>query len=234
MDCLNQIHRWFRPYYHIAPLLSEWTERLGVDEVLDIASGGGEQIATILGYMKDQGVNTPRFVLSDLYPNLPAYGKLATRFDTKQIGYYKKPVAVGDLPEGQRALTIFTAFHHLPPKDATALLAEVVAHRDGIFIAEFTRRTWMDVLSMVPAFFFNLLAPVFAGRFSWSKLLLSPVIAAMVSFDGIVSAMRSYTPKEIEAMLPPGAEKDFVIEYGDVPWGRLSWARSSYFFLVRR
>lgn len=234
LDCLNQIHRLGQPYRHIAPLMSDWAARLNAVEVLDLGSGGGGQVVTVLEHIERQGLKAPRFVLSDLFPDVSAWRALQEHLGPERVDFFDSPLAFSALPEQFRALTIFSAFHHLPPKAASSLLAEVVAHRDGICIVEFTRRTWLDLASMIPAFFLNLLAPLTTPRFRLGKLLLSPVTAAMVSFDGLVSALRSYTTEEILAMLPPGTEGTFLIESGEVAWGRLPLSKSSYFFLSRR
>lgn len=234
MDCLNLIHRLWQPYRHIAPIVSAWAQRLGVDEVLDLGSGGGEQAATVLEYMEKQGLRPVRLVLSDLYPDLSAWQRLVARLGPERVGFFDKPVSFSQIPKQYRALTIFSAFHHLPPEAAKALLSEVVAHRDGLCIVEFTRRTWLDLLSMLPALLLNLIAPWISGRWRAGKLLLSPVIAVMVSFDGAVSALRSYTKEEIQELLPPGTDKAFLIESGEVGWGRLPFLKASYLLLLRK
>ncbi len=233
LDCLNQIHRLWQPYRHIAPVVSAFADRIGAQEILDLASGGGGQVALVLKYLDKQNLKAPRFVLSDRYPDLSAWQALKERLG-ERVSFFASPLAFSAIPPNFRALTIFSAFHHLPPEEAKALLAEVVAKRDGICIVEFTRRTLMDLLSMLPAFFINLLAPLTTPRFRLGKLVLSPVIAALVSFDGFVSALRSYTADEILAMLPPGADQRFAIASGEVPWGRLPWAKASYFLLWRK
>lgn len=234
MDCLDQIHKAWQPYRHIAPIVSAWAGRLGAQQVLDLGSGGGGQVVTVLEHLARQGLKPPRFVLSDRNPNVCAWRALQERFGPERVSFFDKPVMISAIPEQFRALTIFSAFHHLMPEAAKALLEEVVARRDGICIVEFTRRTWLDLLSMLPAFFMNLIAPLTTPRFRLGKLLLSPVIAAMVSFDGLVSALRSYTAEEIQAMLPPGTEETFLVEYGEVPWGRLPFSKASYFLLARK
>lgn len=234
MDCLNQIHRLWQPYRHIAPIVSAWAGRLKAEAVLDLGSGGGAQVATVLEHLQKQGLKAPRFVLSDLYPDVSAWQALEGRLGTQRVSFFAKPVAVSALPAKFRALSIFSAFHHLPPDAAKALLKEVVESRDGLLIVEFTRRTWLDLVSMLPAFFLNLMAPWTSGRLRLGKLLLSPLIAAMVSFDGWVSALRSYLAEEILAMLPADTAQSFLVEYGQVPWGRLPLFKSSYFLLARR
>lgn len=235
MDCLNNIHRLMEPYRRIAPLIETWSERLGATEILDIGSGGGAQVATLLKYLDAR--NGLRFVLSDLYPQPEAYRALQARYGAERLGYLETPVPIAEIPPEHRVLTIFSAFHHLPPQAASALLAEVVEHRDGICIVEFTRRTPLDLLSMFPAFFINMLAPLTAERFRPAKLLwgtLIPVIPTMVCYDGFVSALRSYTARELMALLPPNAAEHFTIEYGEVRWGRLPLSKSSYFLLSRK
>ncbi len=235
MDCLNNIHRLFEPYRHIAPLIQTWAASLGATEILDIGSGGGAQVATLLKYLDGKGA--PRFVLSDLYPQPAAYQALQTRFGAERLGYLEGPVPIARLPAEYRVLTIFSAFHHLPPQAAAALLEEVVAHRDGLCIVEFTRRTPLDLLSMLPAFFINMLAPLTAERFRFGKLLwgtLIPVIPTMVCYDGFVSALRSYTAQELLDLLPAGTQERFELRYGEVPWGRLPFSKASYFILSRK
>lgn len=234
MDCLNNIHRLLEPYRHIAPIIQNWAQRLGTDRILDIGSGGGAQIATLFKYLDDKA---PQFTLSDLYPQVEAYRALQQRLGASRIGFLESPAPVASLPPEHRVLTIFSAFHHLPPEAARELLEEVVRSRDGICIVEFTRRTPLDLLSMFPAFFINMLAPLTAERIRPGKLLwgtLVPVIPLMVCYDGFVSALRSYTAKELKALLPPKALEEFDIEYGEVAWGRLPLSKSSYFMLSRK
>lgn len=234
MDCLNNIHRLMEPYRHIAPIIQQWARRLRTERILDIGSGGGAQIATLLKYLDE---DAPQFTLSDLYPQVEAYRALQQRLGASRIAYLEAPAPVAALPPEHRVLTIFSAFHHLPPQAARDLLEEVVRNRDGLCIVEFTRRTPLDLLSMFPAFIINMLAPLTAERPRAGKLLwgtLIPIIPAMVCFDGFVSALRSYTAAELKALLPPEAARDFDIEYGEVRWGRMPLSRASYFILSRK
>ncbi len=230
MDCLDQIHRLFQPYCHVAPLVAEWARRLGVSEVLDLGSGGGGQVATILEHLSRQGLNGPRFVLSDRYPEIESWRALERRFGPERIGFVSEPVSFDAIPSRYRAVTIFSAFHHLPPPAARALLKEVAENRDGILIVEFTRRTWTDLAGMLPAFFLNLLAPLTTERFHWGKLALAPLVAAMVSFDGIVSVLRSYTEDEIRDL----AVASLQFSGQEVPWGRLPVSVAGCFSFLRQ
>jgi hypothetical protein len=116
-------------------------------------------------------------------------------------------------------------------------LRDVATSRDGICIVEFTERNWISLLSMIPAFVFNLIAPLTAAKFRLSKLLFGtfvPIIPLFVGFDGMVSVVRSYTAEELLSLLPDECKDDFVVEHGSVPWGFVPAVRASYFLLSRK
>lgn len=237
MDCLNQMHARLRAYARVAPNFARWSAQFGPTEVLDLASGGGEQIASMLRYADESGLHLPKIVLSDLFPQREVYRQLVARHGGDRLGFVMEPVALAALPAQYRVLSIFSAFHHFPPPAARALLEEVVARRDGLCIFEMTRNSLWDLFAMLPGFFLNMLAPFQRGRFRWSKFLLSvplPVIPFITSHDGVVSVIRSYSFDEIRALLPPGTEKEFVIEQGSAPWGRVPFSRATYFLLTRK
>ncbi|GAB4356696.1 MAG: hypothetical protein Kow0060_09560 [Methylohalobius crimeensis] len=237
IDCLNNIHRFLEPYRNIAPVIYDWAQRHQVNTLLDIGSGGGMQIATLLQYQETTPEQPLRFVLSDLYPQVANYEHLKNQHEANVIDYIASPVPIRHLPQSYRYLSIFSAFHHFHPKDAAGLLNEVVMNRNGFCIVEFTERNWINLFSMIPAFFLNLLAPLTAPKFRWSKVLLGtvfPLIPLLVCFDGLVSVLRSYKVEELLDMIPSEAKNNFVIEYGSVPWGRLPLSRANYFFLAKK
>jgi hypothetical protein len=99
----------------------------------------------------------------------------------------------------------------LRPAEATALLADAARNDAGLFIFDPVARTPANILSNALGLIFGVIAPFFARRKSWSKILFStliPIIPVLLSFDGIVSALRGYTVDEVEAMiktLPPNS-----------------------------
>lgn len=166
MDCLNNIHRFLAPYQGIASLVEQFGHRLKATEILDLASGGGQQIETILNYAANQKITLPKIVLSDLYPNPHIYESIQKNYEASQIGYIATPIDIANIPKEKRILTIFTAFHHLSEQTAHALMHDVVTHRDSLLIVEFTRRAWLDIcLMFFPAYVMHMLAPFFAKKF---------------------------------------------------------------------
>jgi hypothetical protein len=99
--------------------------------------------------------------------------------------------------------TLFAAFHHFRPDEAEAILRDAVRQRQGIAILEPTQRSvravalacfsWLFVMLLSPG-----IRPVRPGRLVLTYLI--PLIPLLVTFDGVVSCLRSYTPDELGAL----------------------------------
>jgi hypothetical protein len=64
MDCLNFVHNTYQPYHYLMPSIVDWAANRSGDKILDLASGGAEQISILLKYAEKQGVSFPTFVIS--------------------------------------------------------------------------------------------------------------------------------------------------------------------------
>ncbi len=235
-DCLSFVHLANRPYEHFSSHIADWAKKSGAEEVLDLASGGGDHITLLHKVALRKGVSLPRFVVSDLYPNRDDYEVLRAQLGDGVIGYIEKSVSALNVQSDIRHWSMFTAFHHFSPDAARQLLQEFVNKGDAFCIVELTRRTWSDMALMLLGLPLHLLAPFFAKRFTWPKFLFTtiiPIVPLMVAFDGVVSALRSYTKDEIISMLPQGALEGFDIEFKEVWWG-LSPLKATLFTLIRR
>lgn len=236
MDCLSFVHRVYQPYYHLVPLIAECSGG-GERQVLDLASGSGEQVAILIRAGKKQNVALPMFTLSDVYPCASVWSLLREEFGQDAVRYIDEPLSAIDIPRGMpRQWSIFTAFHHFPPDAAKRFLEEVIAKGDQLCIIENQKRRTSDMAMMVLGLPVHLVVPFFAKRFSWQKLLLTtliPLVPFMVAFDGVMSTLRTYTKEEIIAMLPAGWDNDFVAEYREV-WWRFSPLKATMFSLRRK
>lgn len=237
VDCLDNIHFLFAPYQNVPKLLGRWADELGTTEVLDIGSGGGEQIKTIHIFAIRNNIIMPRFTLSDLYPNTESYQKIMDQIGHQRLHYLTNSVPIANLPQEFKTMSIFSTFHHLSKVDAESLLLEIVKNRDGLCIFEFTNRRIIDLLMLLPSVLIGMTAPLSAKRFHWLKFFIStliPIIPMMVFFDGIVSVFRSYTSDEIIEMIPKKLKSEFKIESGHLKWKWLPFARSNYVLFSRK
>jgi len=96
---------------------------------------------------------------------------------------------------------MFSAYHHFKPDAAKAILKNAVDNNAGIAIFDGGNKDLLMILGIIIihpiAFFF--LTPFFKP-FRFSRLLftyLIPLIPLCTVWDGIVSILRLYTPKDL-------------------------------------
>jgi hypothetical protein len=138
--------------------------------------------------------------LTDKYPNAPAFNRaqIASR---NRIHFHAGPVNVTEVPpdlDGFR--TLFASFHHFPPQQAQPILQNAVDSQQGIGIFEVPGRHLLTILLVLLVPVADLLVTPFLRPFRWSRLLWTyviPIIPLVLCFDGIVSCLRVYSPREL-------------------------------------
>ena len=232
MDCLNIGLRSGGQFRRLHLAFSAWAARLPGAAVLDLGSGGGGPIRTMLRSAARDGTAMPLIFLSDLFPSREHYQDLERQHGKGQLSFIPEPVSALDVGRPDiRLRSICSTFHHFRPQQATALVRDAVEHADGLFIAEPLQRNlrhFLLVLLSGPIPY--LLAPFTADRFEWRKLLfctLLPIVPLLVMFDGCVSVLRTYTAKEIEAMIPPDMRPELDVSHGTLSYMGLFAAQYS-------
>lgn len=220
-DFLSFFFRVFRPYARAAPLLAEALEAAGRRRLVDLCSGAGAPVLSVLPEL-DALERTPEsVVLTDLYPNLGAFRRAAAA-GHGLIDFVAEPVDATAVPAHLGGFrTLFTAFHHFPPERARQVLEDARRDADGIAVFEFTeRKLW---LWAVPVLLIPLLAAActpFIRPFAWRRLIftyLLPVVPVVAAWDGLVSNLRTYSPPELLELAELDADDPFVWRAGRVP-----------------
>jgi hypothetical protein len=171
-----------RAYDPVAPLLRRAVEQTKARRIVDLCSGAGGPWRRLA----DQ-VGVP-VLLTDLYP----HGDNVIRVDARAVP--------ADL-DGFR--TIFTAFHHFPPAEARAILADAVRRRQGIGVFEIARRAPLEIAVVAFTWLGTLVSAPFVRPWRWSRLAwtyLPPALPIVGTFDGIVSCLRTYSRPELEEL----------------------------------
>lgn len=210
------------PYHAAYPKLVEALQRCGATTVLDLCSGSSGPWERLAGRLAEAG--TPVSVLlTDKYPHRRALRE-APRADG--IRYLDESVDAMDVPahlEGFR--TLFASFHHFRPDEARRILQDAVRSGAGIAVMEYTEWTLGWILASVasPPFFWIaslfVLRPFTLQHLFWIYLLPIPLLCTI--WDSMVSCLRTYSPRDLEALLDfPGAE-GFRWEIGQTSyfWG---------------
>jgi hypothetical protein len=189
-----------------APTAGYWRlhralERAGAREIVDLCSGSGGPWLHLSAALEAEGYAV-RVVLTDLYPNLKGFARMAA-LSGGRIGYRGESVGVARVPsEFGGFRTLFSGFHYFRPAQARAIRGDAVASRRGIAVFEAAqRRPSVLALMLVQPLAVWIVTPL-VRPFRWSRLLwtyLLPVMPFVVLFDGIVSRLRTYSPDELRA-----------------------------------
>jgi hypothetical protein len=202
-DYLRHAEATMRPYDGALPALRAAFERSGAERVVDLCSGAGGPWLPLLESWEKLGGAPAEIRLSDFHPSEAAW-RGATEASRGRIRAYPEPVDARAVPkqlDGFR--TLFAAFHHFRPDEAEAILRDAVERRQGIAILEPTERSWRAVgLACLSWLFVMLLSPGIRPRRPLRLALtyLLPLIPLLVTFDGVVSCLRTYTPDELADM----------------------------------
>jgi len=175
-------------------------ENSGAHQILDLCSGAGGPWLWLCNEFDRPDFPKVSVCLTDKYPNAPAFtrAQIASR---NKIHFHASPVNVTEVPpelDGFR--TLFTAFHHFPPREAQVILQDAVDRRQGIAIFEVSGRHFLTVLLAFLVPIADLLVTPFLRPFRWSRLLWTyviPIVPLVLWFDGIVSCLRVYSPREL-------------------------------------
>lgn len=194
-DYLATVIELGRPFAPLAPKIAAVVERHG-DQIVDLASGGAGPWRKLRGEIAAaRGGVTPHVTLTDLYPNVRSVRGTDLSYAAESVDARAVPSRL----TGVR--TMFDALHHHRPEDARSILAD--AHRAGapIVIGEATSRRLPIILaSVVLVPLLVLLITPFVRPFSGWRLLftyLIPILPLLILWDGIVSCLRTYRPKEL-------------------------------------
>jgi hypothetical protein len=113
---------------------------------------------------------------------------------------------------------MFSSFHHFPPEQARAILQNAVDAKQGIGIFEVTSRTASAVAMMFLWFLTPFVFTPAIRPFRWSRLLYTyvlPIIPLVLLFDGLVSCLRTYQPRELRELIDGLAASKYRWETGE-------------------
>jgi SAM-dependent methyltransferase len=203
-DFLSFYASAFKPYAGVAPLLADALEQTGEARIIDVCSGAGRPLLSLLPALRRLGVRDLHVTLTDKYPNLEAWENVGETGAV--VTYLETPIDAVDVPSDLKGFrTLFTSFHHFRPDAALAVLADAVSKDEGVGIFEYTERSWLIwtlPTLLIPAFVW--LCTPFIGPFRWRRFVwtyLIPVVPIVAMWDGFVSNLRTYSVGEITGLV---------------------------------
>lgn len=237
VEALSRTLEWGRMQRGLLSPFQRFLGAAGTREVLDLGSGAGGPARVLIREHLRVGASPPRFILTDLRPQLPAWERMRGEYPGV-VDFIPEPVNACRIPENVatgRARCIINALHHLPPTVAQSVLADAVRSSQGIFVAEAFERNPLRFLSFAPAGMAALLStPLLTPTDRIAKTFYTwatPVALAVSIWDGTVSALRMYTEAELRAMVAPLGDS-FTWTYGTYPY--VPFGRGVFFYGVPR
>lgn len=142
--------------------------------------------------------------MSDLYPNRERF-EHARAASGGRIDSVDQPVDATAVPASLGGFRLISnALHHLRPDMARAVLADAVASQRGIAVFEALTPGLPGILSVLPTPLVALLSAPFIRPFRWRRLAwtyLLPVVPICGLWDGMMSALRIYSPGELRELV---------------------------------
>ena len=224
-----------KAYAPIAPLLQGALDSTGSCSVVDMCSGGGGPWVELSRELQSQrlqggapGLQISHIWLTDKYPNLSALENAALEnagAPSENITYYPSSVDAMKVPSELKGFrTMFTSFHHFSPEEARAILQNAADAGEGIGIFEITRRAPLTIALMFPWALMPLVCTPWIRPFRWSRLLwtyLIPIIPVVFLFDGVVSCLRTYRPRELREIVDKLTAGEYQWEIGEHSSGKV-------------
>ena len=189
---LTYVSLRFQIYEAVVPVLTRVLEASGEDRVVDLCSGAGGPALWM-----QRRLTNHTLTLTDLYPNTLAWAHA-------DATGHPAPVDVLDVPtelEGVR--TMYAAFHHFRPEQATKILQDAIDKGQPFAFFEATERRPLVIAATLMSWLNLLLLSPFIRPRRWQGLLftyLIPILPLVTVWDGVVSCLRTYTPEELEAL----------------------------------
>lgn len=216
-DYLRYFLNATRFYDPVVPLLLHLMDKTGQRTVVDLCSGGGGAMERVAKQLAQQSDKPMTVTLTDKFPNVRAYRHL--QHSSPGLGFSADPVDATAVPPSLGGLrTMFSAAHHFEPGVLAAIFRDASASRAPIAIFDGGDKNILTILgiALFHPLAFAICTPFFKP-FTWSRLFftyLLPLIPLMTVWDGIVSILRLYSPRELQDIAQHAVPKGYVWETG--------------------
>lgn len=210
----------FDVYRPLVPKVQSVIELLQANRIIDLCSGGTGALTSLQRKLSTTDDQPVEVFLTDKYPNLSAFRTVA-KASGGSVSFSEQSVDAAEVPEELEGFrTLFASFHHFRPVVAREILNDAASKGQGIGVFEYTERNiWVWALPILLTPLFCWLAVPFVRPLTWRHLLwtyLIPIVPFFAAWDGFVSCLRTYSPRELLALTEALEIADYRWEAGRV------------------
>jgi len=202
-DFLQSVSNRFDIYRPVVPILQKGLEKSKIPQIIDIASGGGGGWLSLSKHLFAENKDL-KIVLTDYFPNISAFQQ-TVQAGGENFEFVEESIDASDVPKNLKGLrTQFLSFHHFEPEKATKILQNAVENNSPIVIVEAQERSAMCFIAMLISPLNVLFLTPFIRPFSFARIVftyLIPIVPIIVLWDGVVSALRTYSVDEMKDLV---------------------------------
>lgn len=201
-DFLQFLSNKTKMYKPIIPLIKKGLDQSGTNQIVDLGSGGGGGFLWLNSELQKE-IPDLKIVLTDYFPNISAFEY--TKQQANNFEFIRNPVDARNVPTNLKGLrTQFLSLHHFKPNDAQQILQNAVDAGSNIAIFEGQERSIPSILAMLFSPISVLLVTPFIRPFKIGRIFFTyilPLVPLFVLWDGVVSALRTYSIKEMKQLV---------------------------------
>ena len=182
-------------------LLNEVLKQTSETRIVDLCSGGGGYMEQVYSQLKEIATGEISFTLTDKFPNVETYQLLQDKTNG-EIKFDTRSVDAANVPADLKGIrTMFSAIHHFRPGQVRSILQNAVDNDVSVAIFDGGDKNVFAILGIliVHPIVFLLFTPFFRP-FKFSRLFFTyilPLIPLYTIWDGCVSILRLYKPKDL-------------------------------------
>jgi len=201
-DFLQYLANKVKVYEPVVDVINETLQKSDTTQIIDLGSGGGGGLLWLGKELQNKNSEIS-IKFTDLYPNIEAFQHTTSQSDIFE--YHSEPINAKNVPENLKGLrTMFLSFHHFRPQEAKMVLQNAINNDQPIAIFEIQDRGLPSIVAMLLSPLSVLATTPFIRPFRLSRLIftyLIPIVPLIVLWDGIVSALRTYTADEMKDLV---------------------------------
>jgi hypothetical protein len=201
-DFLSHLSNQLDIFKPIVSIIGKALESSSENKIVDLGSGAGGGWFKLSTHLRKDYPDTQIF-LSDYFPNLAAMSRIAQ--GASNVKFIEESIDARKVSKEIKGLrTLFLAFHHFKPQDATLILQNAVDDYQPICVFEGQDRSLPSILGMVLSPITLLVFTPFIKPFKFKRLVftyLIPILPILVLWDGVISCLRTYSISELKELV---------------------------------